>query len=212
MVTQVAKKEGSRSKQADKRQAIIEAARNLFTTVGYENTTIAEVAKQAGVAVGTVYLYFKTKQELLQGVKGNWDQQLVAFMAELDLQSVPYHLRARPLIAACFEICERFSDMVQLMGMQAPMIGEDHDIQTGHEGGLLHETIKAFFDEAIAAGVFRPVDSKAAAILAFGMVNSALHQCFDIEGGRSQQKYIDTLVDAMGHWLLKPEILATFYS
>ena len=61
-------KEDTRSK----RQAIIEAARNIFAMKGYEDTTIAEIAEEAGVAVGTVYLYFHNKREIYTSVSLDW--------------------------------------------------------------------------------------------------------------------------------------------
>src|SRR5438477_1485849 len=103
MATELAEKRPAIiSKKPDKRQAIIEAARVLFTTEGYEATTIADVAGKAGVAVGTVYLYFKNKTELLVAVKGDWDREFLQFMAQPELQVIPHHRRARPLIEACF--------------------------------------------------------------------------------------------------------------
>ena len=42
-----------------KKQAIIEAALDIFSKQGYEETTIAQIAAAAGVAVGTVYFNFK---------------------------------------------------------------------------------------------------------------------------------------------------------
>src|SRR2546423_1327806 len=86
------------TKKVDKRQAIGDAARSLFTTVGYEATTIADVARKAGVAVGTVYLYFKNKTELLYAVKGDWEMEYLKVMARPDLQAIPHHKRARPLV------------------------------------------------------------------------------------------------------------------
>jgi AcrR family transcriptional regulator len=49
----------------DKRQRIIAAARKLFRYYGVRKTTMQEVARDAGVAVGTLYLYFKDKDDLL---------------------------------------------------------------------------------------------------------------------------------------------------
>jgi hypothetical protein len=60
-------------------------------------------------------------------------------------------------------------------------------------------------EEGIRAGEIRPVDPKAAAIIAFGMVNQALVQCFVQEDGRDQQRYIDALIDALENWLLPDE-------
>jgi AcrR family transcriptional regulator len=49
----------------DKRQRILEAARKRFRYFGVRKTTMQEVARDAGVAVGTLYLYFKDKDDLL---------------------------------------------------------------------------------------------------------------------------------------------------
>lgn len=48
-----------------KRQRILRAATDLFIHHGYRKTSVDEVARQSGVAKGTVYLYFKTKADLL---------------------------------------------------------------------------------------------------------------------------------------------------
>ncbi|MBW1634947.1 MAG: TetR/AcrR family transcriptional regulator [Deltaproteobacteria bacterium] len=48
------------------RQAIIQAAINLFSANGFENTSIEELAKVAGVGKGTIYGYFQTKKEILR--------------------------------------------------------------------------------------------------------------------------------------------------
>jgi AcrR family transcriptional regulator len=49
----------------DKRQRILEAARARFRYYGVQKTTMQEIARDAKVAVGTVYLYFKNKDDLL---------------------------------------------------------------------------------------------------------------------------------------------------
>ncbi len=52
-------------KQKKKWLAIIDAAIEIFSEKGFHNTKIVEVAKKAEVADGTVYLYFKNKDDLL---------------------------------------------------------------------------------------------------------------------------------------------------
>ena len=49
----------------DKRQRILEAARKRFRYYGVKKTTMQEIARDAGLAVGTLYLYFKDKDDLL---------------------------------------------------------------------------------------------------------------------------------------------------
>lgn len=47
------------------RQRLIRAALELFTSRGYHDTTTAEIAKKAGVAEGTIYRHFRSKQQFL---------------------------------------------------------------------------------------------------------------------------------------------------
>ena len=50
------------------RQRVVNAARELFDTHGYQGTTIREIARHAGVAVGSVFTTFASKGEILSQV------------------------------------------------------------------------------------------------------------------------------------------------
>ena len=56
--------------KAQKREAIIDAAEEIFFAKGYENTTMDEIAEKAEYSKGTIYLYFKNKEELYVGISG----------------------------------------------------------------------------------------------------------------------------------------------
>ncbi|MDX6613057.1 MAG: TetR/AcrR family transcriptional regulator, fatty acid metabolism regulator protein [Blastocatellia bacterium] len=58
----------ARSAVGDKREAILRAATSVFASNGYFNSKVADIAKAAGVADGTVYLYFKSKEEILHSI------------------------------------------------------------------------------------------------------------------------------------------------
>jgi TetR/AcrR family fatty acid metabolism transcriptional regulator len=53
------------AQRADKRDQILQAATRIFARDGFFNAQVADVAREAGVAAGTVYLYFKGKDDLL---------------------------------------------------------------------------------------------------------------------------------------------------
>lgn len=55
----------SRGDSADKRTALFEGALELFARDGLQNVSTAAIAKRAGVASGTLFVYFDTKQELI---------------------------------------------------------------------------------------------------------------------------------------------------
>lgn len=58
-------------RKAEKRQVILDGAVRVFAEKGFFNATVAEVARAAGVADGTIYLYFKSKDDLLLDVFDN---------------------------------------------------------------------------------------------------------------------------------------------
>jgi AcrR family transcriptional regulator len=62
MARQPGKREANKR---DKLDRVKRAARELFTTVGYDEATTRQIAKKAGVALGTVFTYATTKRDLL---------------------------------------------------------------------------------------------------------------------------------------------------
>ncbi len=52
----------------DKRTTILDAATRVFARRGFFNAQVADVAREAGVAAGTVYLYFRSKDDLLTSI------------------------------------------------------------------------------------------------------------------------------------------------
>jgi len=65
-----------RQKVVEKEQSIIAATRTVFREHGSENVKISEIAKLAGLAEGTVYIYFKNKNALLLAVATDFYEDL----------------------------------------------------------------------------------------------------------------------------------------
>jgi TetR/AcrR family fatty acid metabolism transcriptional regulator len=67
------------SGNGDKRASILDAAVVEIARQGYHQTTVAMIARRAGVADGTIYLYFRNKEEILFSV---FDRAMDRFIAE----------------------------------------------------------------------------------------------------------------------------------
>jgi AcrR family transcriptional regulator len=81
-----------RTQKEATRNRVIAAARELFDTQGYQGTTIREIARHAGVSVGSVFTTFASKGEILSQVM---QDRLDGLYAELD--RVMPHLRGDTL-------------------------------------------------------------------------------------------------------------------
>ena len=66
----------SRARVEAKESSILDAAEKIFAQVGFDGAKVSEIARAASVAEGTVYLYYKNKQDLLAGVVGRFWTQL----------------------------------------------------------------------------------------------------------------------------------------
>ncbi len=64
---------------SDKRTAILRAATKVFANNGYFNSKVSDIAAEAGIADGTVYLYFKSKDEILYSI---FDRAMAEFIDE----------------------------------------------------------------------------------------------------------------------------------
>jgi AcrR family transcriptional regulator len=66
--TQVLPAADSRSGEVPKRRQIIDGACQVFLKRGFDAASMGEIAREAGVSKGTLYVYFKSKEELFEAI------------------------------------------------------------------------------------------------------------------------------------------------
>ena len=79
--------------KAEKRkQHILDCAKRLFSTYGFYPTQISDITKEAKIARGTIYQYFKNKQAifitLLENAYQQWEVDILRAIAEIDLKEI----------------------------------------------------------------------------------------------------------------------------
>ena len=78
----------SRARVEAKESSILDAAERIFAQAGFDGAKVSDIARAASVADGTVYLYYKNKQDLLAGVVGRfWTQLTLGAEAAIDLDA-----------------------------------------------------------------------------------------------------------------------------
>lgn len=197
--------EAAKTEEAlNKRQAIIEAARELFAKQGYENTTIAQIARAAGVAVGTVYLYFQNKRQVLLHVSLTLDETIASTIWSPELLTIPLRQVPRLLIEKSFRSCHENSRVMKLYHL---------DVQTTEEAAIFHaqseritEALDAYFRHIVAQGQVKPFDTLMYAKLLNTLVEATLKQCFVIENGQNEDLYRERLIELIERLFFGPSI------
>jgi AcrR family transcriptional regulator len=74
----------------DKKVEILKCGRELFTTNGFKDTNVSDITKKAGIAAGTFYLYYPSKDELFMEIYNEENVKLKQeIMSKLDLDGNP---------------------------------------------------------------------------------------------------------------------------
>lgn len=98
-----------------RRDAVIDAARELFIQHGMSGTSVDAIAKRAGVAKGTVYLYFPSKEHIVTAIETQFNAQV------LDRVHAAAHSAAGAgadaIIAWCVELAGAYLDLLETHDM-----------------------------------------------------------------------------------------------
>jgi TetR/AcrR family transcriptional regulator, transcriptional repressor for nem operon len=71
-------------KTSDKREKLVDSAGKLFHQVGFNQTSLADIAEDSGVPLGNVHYYFKTKAELILEVLNHRSESLKSWYEKLN--------------------------------------------------------------------------------------------------------------------------------
>ena len=156
----------------DKREAIMRAATKVFARSGYFNSKVADVAREAGVADGTVYLYFKSKEEILRSIfERNTSEAVRAGREELSKIADPRE-KLRRIARQHLERLGADRDLAVVF--QVELRGTTKFMEEFSAAGLAEYLglIREVFEEGQAAGVFRAgLKAKLVAKVLFGALD-----------------------------------------
>src|SRR5215210_2080832 len=145
----------SPSPVGDKREAIMRAATKVFARSGYFNSKVADVAREAGVADGTVYLYFKSKEEILRSIfERNTSDAVSAGREELaKIEDTREKLRR----IARHHLERLGADRDLAVVFQVELRGSTKFMEEFSAAGLAEylKLIREVFEEGQSAGLFR---------------------------------------------------------
>jgi AcrR family transcriptional regulator len=158
-----------KTKSKAKRLALLEAAFAVVSEKGYFETTVDEVAHRAGVAKGTVYLYFKDKPAIYVGLVDWLLEQGLASVAEAMARPVSARRKLEDMFTTWTSGVFANPGVMALLSMenihQASTVMKRFKKQVLPHLLEMQEAIAAVIQEGIVAGEFRPVDPSVAAMM-----------------------------------------------
>lgn len=158
-----------------RRNQIIAHATKLFAARGYENTSVNDVASDAGVSIGTLYKYFADKPALLEAVLADFETAFVEAMRQVRAAPGHHQVRLRMMVHGLFELASKRDHFFWALNSGTHGLrGERLEFP----GAATREEIALFIESGIRAKEFRDVNVKIVAALGFGVVETAMRHCF----------------------------------
>jgi TetR/AcrR family transcriptional regulator, fatty acid metabolism regulator protein len=189
---------------SDKYQRILDAAIEVIAEHGFFHSRVAEIADRAGVADGTIYLYFKNKDELL--------------MAAIDSAFHRFIQRARSALALTPEPGEKLR---RIAFLHLEGLGSDRNLAIVFQTELRHslkflgqfshnllveyfDLIKSVVREGQEAGVFRTdISVTMAAHCFFGSLDEIVTTWMLSDHDRDRDYHLSTLTDSVVSIILR---------
>ena len=138
----------------DKPQQIIEAAVRVFARKGYFNSRVSDIAREAGIAAGTIYLYFDTKEDVLVTL---FREKMAAFVEAVRraIAEEPDAVsKLRRLIRLHFQILEDDPQLAEVVQVELRQGQKLFRGAASQEISAYFALIGSVFEEGAAAGRF----------------------------------------------------------
>lgn len=155
-------KKSFKEQEEDRRRThILEVAERLFARSGFHETSVGDIAKETGFGVGTLYKYFKDKDDLFQNLL-EWraEQNFAMFDGVMDAGGSPLEVIGRVIDSFVDEVLARADYMMLYLNYIHPRADNQH------QGGKVNFTcirdrkaeqfsrLEAAFSKGIEQGVF----------------------------------------------------------
>lgn len=157
-------------KLSDKKTSIFDSALELINEHGFHGCPISQVAKNAGVAAGTIYTYFQSKDELILGLFEYASQQIKNFVSSKDDRKLNFEERFfnywRNLSEFYFKnpSIHGFYDQF----LNSPFNSEENQ----NKPNIWHEWCYSFFEMGVEEGAIKKINPVILSIMVNTNVNS----------------------------------------
>jgi AcrR family transcriptional regulator len=163
----------SSTEDSGKYQQILDAAIGLFSERGFDSASIQDIAQAAGVAKGTVYLYFKSKDDLMD--------QVYKHCYELDIKACGAGLEKES--HAIDKLCLRMDNIIEylLTHPKEARIEQMYKLSiSGKKGSSfyqeeMYQAIYGIVEEGIGKGELRDMPAALLTQIYYGMANGLYH-------------------------------------
>ncbi|MBU6463798.1 MAG: TetR family transcriptional regulator [Bradyrhizobium sp.] len=185
----------SENVEADTRERILDVAAGLFREIGYQKTTVADIAKLLRMSPANVYRFFDSKKSIHKGVARGLMSEVEDAAQAIAARRLPAASKLRELMSAIHRMnSERYVGDSKLHEMVEVAMEESWDVCIAHMQRVT-ETIGAVIAEGAASGEFEVHDVRQAAMCACTAMMRFFHPQMIAQCASKPGPSIDQMID-----------------
>lgn len=163
-----------RIRRKSRKEEIIKAASNLFSQKSYHDVTMDQIAEKVGVAKGTIYLYFESKENLYLGILEHTFETIESILEREIAKEDPAPQKLKKILRLIFQFYFQNMDVLRILTRDETRLIREHFEFTEH---WRHRRIKLYrkvLEKGIKEGSFRSANTELMALIIFGLVGSVM--------------------------------------
>lgn len=182
-----------------RRAEILEQAEKIFAAKGFHNTTVAEIAGASGFAVGTLYQFFKSKEQLYSVMLTEKLKRMYSAIRESVAIEADTIRKIECLIASQFRFVENNAEFCSIFirgdHLSFPQGSEALRKQMVADYAVHVSYTEAVLRDGIRAGVLEDMDPRMMAAAMTGIINSCASKWLDMREGASLMDNIPFVIN-----------------
>jgi len=160
------------TRSPDLRERIRDAAIRVFSNDGFHRARMTSIAQEAGVAVGTIYNYYKSKDDLLISVFEDGLQERMGFLEEMGNTSLPLRDQIQYLLESHFTQMKSKRELAELILYERFHRGSRLQGRILELQRKIIDRIAEILEAGITAGWLRPCNPAVVAQALFDLVQT----------------------------------------
>jgi len=162
-----------------RRDQILDAARTLLFSSGLESISISRISKQSELGVGTIYFYYKNKEEIFVALQKEGVALLYSIIFQISKKDIDHGKKLARIAKAYYKFSQEqkhYFDIINYF-LSSPIVFFEPDLknQIDMSGRKILVLIKDIVDEGIQKGVFNEKDPKKFSIMFWGTLHGLIH-------------------------------------
>jgi len=162
------------TRNSNRKEDIIKIAAKLFSEKSFHDVKMDEIAEELGIAKGTIYLYFKSKEQLYLKILEDSHESIESILEREIANDDPSPIKLKKVLSIIFSFYRRNLDVLKILSRDETHLIKEHFQFTELWRKRRLKLYEKILEKGIKEGSFSIQNTTLTALIIFGLVRSVM--------------------------------------